>query len=137
MARRADALSGFTLLEAAVALAMIGAVSVAALAAFAAEMRTTEAARQALPAAFLARQRMAALELTATSTAMGSAAIPDSVAHGRFPVPFEAYAWSATVAATHENPSLYDATVDVTWDGGDFTLRTRLYKPPITIGNGS
>ena len=137
MARHADARAGFTLLEAAVALAMIGAVSVAALAAFAAEMRTTEATRTALPAAFLARQRLAALELAVTSTAVGSAAVPDSVAHGTFAPPFESYAWSATVAATHENPSLYDVTVDVTWDGGDFALRTRLFKPPTTIGNGS
>lgn len=137
MTTRADARPGFTLLEAAVALAMIGAVSVAALAAWTAEMRTTEAARQALPAAFLARQRLAALELAATSTAVGSAAIPDSVAHGQFAPPFESYAWSATITATHENPSLYDAMIDVTWDGGDFALRTRLYKPPVTIGNGS
>jgi prepilin-type N-terminal cleavage/methylation domain-containing protein len=134
MASHADARSGFTLLEASVALALIGAVAVAALAAFAAELRTTEAARRALPAAFLARQRLSALELAAVSTAIGGSAIPDSVAHGQFAAPFEAYAWSATVVATHENPALYDATVDVTWDGGDFALRTRLYQPPRSAG---
>jgi prepilin-type N-terminal cleavage/methylation domain-containing protein len=136
MALRTDARHGFTLLEATVALAMIGAVSVAALAAFAAEMRTTDMARRALPAVFLARQRLAALELSAVSTALGSSAIPDTVAHGQFQPPFDAYAWSATIVATHENPSLYDATVDVTWDGGDFTLRTRLFQPPVSPSNG-
>ena len=136
MAMRSDSRRGFTLLEAAVALAIIGAVAVAALAAFSAELRTSEATRQALPAALLARQRLAALQLAATSTAVGSVAIPDSVAHGRFATPFEGYAWSTTLAATHENPALYDATVDVTWDGGDFSLRTRLYQPPMASGTG-
>jgi type II secretory pathway pseudopilin PulG len=88
--------SGFTLLEAAVAMSIIALVGIGALAAFGADLRAAGHAQQALPGASLARERMAVLELAEPQTLR---MLPDSLTHGTFGAPFSAYAWTATAGA--------------------------------------
>src|SRR5918999_2456349 len=92
--RRLALRRGFTLLEAAVAMAIVGVIALAALGAYAAELRAADKARQALPAVSLAEERLAAIDLTG---ARELRSLPDSLARGRFPAPFEQYEWTATV----------------------------------------
>jgi len=117
---------GFTLLEVVVALAIIGIAGVAALEAFGAEVRVTDRVQQALPAAAIAEERLGRLALLATAEL---AHLPDSLARGRFPAPFDQYRWVATAGAVVGEYDLYEASVQVAWDGGTYELRTRWYRP--------
>jgi len=117
---------GFTLLEVVVALAIIGIAGVAALEAFGAEVRAADKTQQALPAAALAQERLDRLALLATSEL---AHIPDSLARGTFPAPFDQYRWVATSGGVLGERDLYEAAVQVAWDQGTYELRTRWYRP--------
>jgi prepilin-type N-terminal cleavage/methylation domain-containing protein len=120
---------GFTLLEAAVAVAIVGMISVGALAAFSADLRAAQRSQEVLPASALAEERLAALELAEpTRLAM----LPDSLKRGRFAPPFERYEWMATASPVRGERYLYDFTVRVQWDSGGaaFTLARRRFRPP-------
>jgi len=80
--RRARA--GFTLLEATVAMTIVGIVGAGALAAFGADLRAADRARQMLPAVALAQDRMAILDLADAHTLR---VLPDSMARGSFSRP--------------------------------------------------
>ncbi len=122
---------GFTLLEVVVALAIIGIAGVAALEAFGAEVRAADKADQGLPAVALAQERLGRLALLATPEL---ARVPDSLAGGTFPAPFDAYAWRATAGAVTGERDLYEVAVVVTWDRGAYELRTRWYRPMPILG---
>lgn len=118
---------GFTVLEAAVAVAIIGMISVGALAAFGADLRAAQRSQELLPAAALAEERLAALELAEpTRLAM----LPDSLRRGRFTAPFERYEWTASATPVRGERALYDFTVRVRWESGDYSLARRRYRPP-------
>ncbi|HEX2091659.1 MAG TPA: type II secretion system protein [Longimicrobiaceae bacterium] len=122
---------GFTLLEAVVALAILGLASVAALSALAAELRSAERAQRALEAAALAQDRLAALELLSVEDL---SPLPDSLRRGRFGAPFTAYAWEAAVREVPGDQGLVDAAVRVEWEGGAYPLHALLYRPrPRTV----
>ncbi|HYT05180.1 MAG TPA: type II secretion system protein [Gemmatimonadales bacterium] len=123
---------GFTLLEVVVALAIIGIAGVAALETFGAEVRTADTARQALQAAALAQERLGRLALLATPEL---ARLPDSLARGTFPVPFDAYGWQATSGVVTGERDLYEVAVAVAWDRGTYELRTRWYRPQPLLGS--
>ena len=122
----ADRQRGFTLLEAAVAMMIIGVVSAAALSAFAADLRAADQAQRMLPAAALAQDRLVALETTPSA----SDVLPESLARGRFDAPFDAYAWTASVRRLRALPGLMELNVDVSWASGSFKLSERRYEPP-------
>ena len=118
---------GFTVLEAAVAVAIIGMISISALAAFSAALRVSQRSQELLPAAALAEERLAAVELAEpTRLAM----LPDSMTRGRFRAPFERYEWTATARRVRGERSLYDFVVRVRWDSGEYALARRRFRPP-------
>jgi prepilin-type N-terminal cleavage/methylation domain-containing protein len=117
---------GFSLLEAIVALAIVGLASVAALGAYAAELRTSGQAAHALEAEALAQSRLASMRLLQRAELEPLA---DSMRRGRFPAPFKGYGWEASSQDVRSRADLFDVTVAVRWDGGSYDLASRLYRP--------
>ena len=118
--------AGFTMLEALVALAIVGLVCVGVLGAYGAAMRADVVAADRLPLASLAVERMTAVDLTTGSLAR----LPDSLARGTFAPPYGSATWEMETARVSHTDGLFDVTVRVR-DGGDLlTLRTRRYRAP-------
>ena len=123
---------GFTVLEATVALAIIGLTAVGVLSAFGADLRGAERARDVLAASSLAQSQLARLEL---SSARELAALPDSLARGTFVAPLNRYRWTATSAVVLGEPDLYDIGVAVEWADGRMVIRSRRFRPvPLVAG---
>ena len=118
---------GFTLLEAAAALVVIGISSAAALGGAAAEMRAAGRTRHALTAQTLADQRMATLRLLSREELLR---LPDSLAKGTFDAPLEEYHWRAATAPARDGQDLFDIRVMVGWTDGSHIIATRSYRPP-------
>lgn len=117
---------GFTLLEATVALAIVGTVAIGALEAFAAEARSARRARDAAPAVAVANERLARLVLTDGAALQ---ALPDSLARGvQQAGPLE-YRWTASARRISGEADLFQLSVDVQWDSGTFTLTSRAFRP--------
>ena len=116
---------GFSLLEAVVALAIVGVTAVAALASVAAELRAADAARTTREAEALAVHRMSTLELL---TAEQLQRIPDSLARGAFDPPFERYRWTASSDPVLGEEGLTEIKVDIEWKTGSLPLRTLLFR---------
>lgn len=119
----ADPRSGFTLIEAAAAMAIVGVVVVAWMAAVAAQISSVSRASETLTAAALAQDRLSAVRLWLPE---GEGRLPDSLRSGRFDAPLEAFAWTAEVEPTTRERSLRDVAVTVRWSDGRETLRTRI-----------
>ena len=119
--------SGFSLLEAVVALAIVGVTAVGALAAVGAELRAADDARTALEAEALAVHRMKTIEML---TAEQLQRVPDSLARGKFEPPFERYRWTVATEPVMGEEGLTEVTVEVEWKTGSFPLRTRLFRRP-------
>ena len=124
--RRAARRRGFTLLEAAAALVVIGISSAAALGAVASEMRAATRVRHALTAESLAEQRLAVLRLLPREQLLS---LPDSLARGVFPVPLNEYHWRATAALVRGSQDLFMFRLVVEWSGGAHVLSTHHYNP--------
>ena len=118
---------GVTLLEAVAAIAIVGMTSVAALEAAGGEMRTAERARRAIEVAELATSRLEFMDLL-TDTELQS--LPDSVAKGKFPVPFDQYTWTTTSSPISDPNGLYDIHINVNWSSGSYLLRTYRFIAP-------
>jgi len=114
------------LLEAVVALAVVGVASVAALGAFGAELHTAARAQRALEASALAEYQWARLQLLAPQELRP---LPDSLASGRFAPPFDTYRWKSTARALPNEEGLIDLTVRIEWEDGAYALQGRLYRP--------
>ena len=117
---------GFTLLETAVAMTIIAVVSIGAMAAFGADLRAADRARQLLPASSLAAERMAILELADPMTLR---ALPDSMSRGSFAAPLDRYTWVARSREVRGEPSLVELEVAVSWPDGEYVLAQRRYRP--------
>ena len=125
--------AGFSLLEAVIALAIVGVTSVAALAAAGAELRATELARFAVEAEALATDRLAAVTIL---TAEELRQMPDSIASGRFDPPFDTYKWRVDSEQTLGEEGLTDVTVTIEWPSGTYAMRTKLYRRPPIVSVG-
>ena len=104
---------GFTLLEAAVAMMIIGIASIGTLGAFAADLRAAD--------------RLSALEIAGS----WNHSVPDSLAHGRFAPPFDAYSWTASVRAVPSTFGLVEIRTEIGWDGGSFDLIERRFQASV------
>lgn len=118
--------SGFTLLEAAVSLSIIGIVAIGALEAFAAESRAARQARLATPAVAVAAEQLAQLELL---DAPLLTVLPDSLRAGRMMDGAQLYEWRAAVERIPQEPDLFVLTVEVRWDAGAYALTSHAYRP--------
>ena len=125
--------AGFTLLEAAVAMTIVGLIGVGSLAAFGADLRAATRSQQLLPAAALAQERMQMLELL---DAQKVRMLPDSIAHGTFLPPFEPYHWESVAKEVRGEVALLEFVVTVRWDDGAFTLSERRYRPQLSAVGG-
>ncbi|HEV2146393.1 MAG TPA: prepilin-type N-terminal cleavage/methylation domain-containing protein [Longimicrobiaceae bacterium] len=125
--RRGASESGFTLLEALVALAILGLALVPLLGVFSAGLGTHGRVEESLEAVALAEARMNELALVP----------PDSVArylepkNGTFPAPFERYRWRVLMRPLPDAPALLRAAVLVEWTGGEYALETVFYHPEL------
>lgn len=132
-ARRGAGESGFTLLEAVVALTIVSVTGIAALTALGAELRTAQQARQAMEASALAADRAARITLLSRQEL---ALLPDSLRRGVFEPPFHDYRWAAE-AREGDEPETFEVLVRVEWDGGSYAYETLLYRssdPPRGAG---
>ncbi|HYD52895.1 MAG TPA: prepilin-type N-terminal cleavage/methylation domain-containing protein [Gemmatimonadaceae bacterium] len=119
---------GFTLIEAVVALAIIGVVTVGAFAAYGTQLRAEGRAQEAWTLEALAEERLAALAL-AESAALRT--LPDTLRRGRFAAPFARYRWTAAARTVHGERDLWELAVTVSAaDSTALTLRTRRFRPP-------
>jgi type II secretory pathway pseudopilin PulG len=117
---------GFVLMEAVVALAIIGLVVIGLLSATGAQMRTASKARVLLTARALAEDRLSAVELLDYSALMD---VPDSLAAGTFAAPFESFSWTIDVEPMEDEYDLFGAEVIVSGNGESFPLRTLIHMP--------
>lgn len=125
--------AGFTLLEAVVALTIVGTVAIGALEAYAVEARAAVRARQSAPAAALARERLSRLERLDAHLLR---TLPESLSRGLFSAGPTSYEWAAAVRAVAGEPDLYELAVDVRWPDGALALRGRSYRPPLVMPLG-
>jgi hypothetical protein len=117
---------GFVLLEAVVALAIIALVAVALMGATSLQVRTADKSALLLVASALADERMATLRGLGWDELVR---LPDSLAAGVFPPPFEAYEWRAEVAPAEGEHDLFTAGLVVLVADEAFYLRTLLHEP--------
>ena len=117
---------GFTILEAVVALAIVGLSGVATLEAVGGEIRGVEREREAYTSAVLAQDRLAAITVVPPEALNP---LPDSLARGTFAAPLTDYHWTATLRPVFGQRDIYELTVDVGSDRGAYTVVTRLYRP--------
>lgn len=117
---------GFALLEAIVALTIVGLVGVGALGALNAQLAAVGKARATLEATTLAEEQLAQLRVVPASSLNPLA---DSLRRGRFAAPFASYAWERTVRPILGMRGLYQAIVEVRWSDGVYRLDTRLFRP--------
>jgi type II secretory pathway pseudopilin PulG len=117
---------GFVLLEAVVALAIIGVVSIALLETTGTQLRAAGQAKTLLVARTLAEDRIAALQLLDYD---GLQDPPDSLLAGTFGPPFEAYTWTSSVETMEDEYDLFGVQVTVEGNGESFPLRTLIHSP--------
>jgi type II secretory pathway pseudopilin PulG len=117
---------GFVLMEAVIALALIGLVALGVLGASTMQVRTADKAALLLSARALAEERVATLRALNYDEL---SSLPDSLAAGTFPPPFEAYSWRAEVEALDGEYDLFSIGVMVTVADEAFPLHTLVHEP--------
>jgi type II secretory pathway pseudopilin PulG len=122
--------TGFTVLEAAVALAIVGVSTVGVLGALGAQTRALETARSQLEASALAESMLERLRIADRASLE---VLPDSIRRGRFGPPFDAYTWLATTEPVRNERDLLELSVRVTGPSNEFELRTRRHFPTVVL----
>ena len=118
-----------SLFEAVVAVAIIGVTSISALAAVGAEMRSAEMARRMLEVEPLATERQVFMFLLTDRDLLS---LPDSVSQGVFEYPLDEYQWTTTSTPDSYYAGLYTITVNVLWNGGQYSTTAAQYRRPVT-----
>lgn len=125
---------GFVLLEALIALAIVGVMVVALLGATAGQLRTAAKSANMLTARSLAEERMAVLRSLEYGALVDP---PDSLLAGVYGPPFEAYSWRAEIAPVEDEYDLFSAAVTVSVEDDGLTLRTLLHEPQPELTAGA
>ena len=120
--------TGISLMEAVVAITIVGLTSVSALEAVGGDMRTAERARRAIEIVALASSRLEFMDLM---TDRELQALPDSVESGKFLVPLDEYSWKTTSTAVSDLPGVYDVRVTIDWPMGSYVVKTYQYRQPV------
>jgi prepilin-type N-terminal cleavage/methylation domain-containing protein len=122
--------SGFTLLEALVALVILGSAVSAALAAFGGGLRAAAAVHAHATGVRLAESRLNELALLPTDSLVYYA----DQREGRFPAPVDGFGWRARVTRVSGTEGLLRAVVVVTWTDGDYRLTTEYFRRDLVSG---
>lgn len=125
-ARRIRRREGFLLIEAVIALAILGLAVLAALSATTSQVRTADKANVLLVAESLAQDRMAGVQMLGYEDL---AALPDSLRAGTFPFPFDDYAWQAEALPVDGEYDLFQVNLLVTGRGEVLPLETLVHRP--------
>lgn len=125
---------GFVLLEAVVALAILGVASIVLLQVRAQQIRVATQARELLTAQALAEDRIAALRLLNYETLADP---PDSLMEGIFPPPFESFTWTADVELIEDEYDLFGVEVVVDGPAQRFPLRTLMHRPRSVLASAA
>jgi prepilin-type N-terminal cleavage/methylation domain-containing protein len=115
---------GFTLIEALVALTILGLLVVGSLEAFGAGLRAQRVADRHLEAVTLASARLHEL----AALPLDSLLRQPELRERPFAPPFGTYRWSATIRRLPGSSSLWAARVVVSWPEGQESLETVLYR---------
>ncbi len=118
---------GISLLEAVVAIAIVGMTAISALESVGGGMRTAERSKRAIEAEALASSRLEFMDLM-TDAELQS--LPDSVSSGKFPAPLDEYTWKTTSAPVADQAGVYGVRITVNWPGNSYTIRSYLYRQP-------
>lgn len=118
---------GFTLVEAAIALLLLGVALVPLLQSVTAGVRSEGDLAATLNAVPLAESRMEELSLLAAD----SLSFYFNTRRGTFAPPFGRYRWSALLRPAAGSPALVQAAVRVEWEGGGYSLETFLHRPEL------
>jgi hypothetical protein len=126
--------NGFVLLEAVVALAILGVASIVLLQVRAQQIRVATQARELLTAQALAEDRISAIRMLDYELLADP---PDSLMEGVFPPPFEAFSWNAQVALMEDEYDLFGVEVEVLGPAERFPLRTLMHRPRSVLMAGA
>jgi type II secretory pathway pseudopilin PulG len=118
---------GVSLLEAVVAVTIVGMTSVGALEAVGGDMRSAERSRRAIEVEALATSRLQFMNLL---TDQELQSLADSVQKGTFPAPLDEYSWKTTSAPLSDQAGVYDVRVTIQWAAGTYVVRTYQYRRP-------
>jgi uncharacterized membrane protein YgcG len=124
--------NGFVLLEAVVALAILGVASIVLLQVRSQQIRVATQARELLTAQALAEDRVSALRILDFLMLSDP---PDSLLDGVFPPPFESYSWTAAVELMDDEHDLFGVEVVVEGPNERFPLRTLLHRGQGLLGS--
>ena len=125
---------GFVLLEAVVALAILGVASIVLLQVRAQQIRVATQARELLSAQALAEDRISTIRMLDYYLLSEA---PDSLLEGVFPEPFQDFAWTAQITLMEEEYDLFGVEVEVLGPAERFPLRTLIHRPrPISAAGG-
>jgi type II secretion system protein I len=115
---------GFTLLEALVALVILGLALVPMMRSIGTGVREQGRLRAHLDAVSLAETRMSELALIPVD----SIAAYREPRNGWFPEPFEGYRWSAVLRPDERSAALIRGAVMVRWKDGEYSLETVFHR---------
>ena len=121
---------GFTLLEALVALVLVGTVVAGSLRVVGATLRGAAQVTSHAHAVALADARLSELTLLPAES-LGHYARPRE---GTDAAPFQQYRWQARLVRDRASPGLVRATVRVSWREGEYALATDLFRRDLLPG---
>lgn len=121
---------GFTVLEAAVALLIVGLSAMGVLSAYSAHADGARRANARVVEAALAEDLLARIDLM---DARIDGRLPDSLRRGRFEAPFDQYAWQAEREAVRGEWGLWEVTVRVEGPVSSTELRARRFVRPLAM----
>lgn len=121
---------GFLLLEALIALAIIGIVAIALLAATSSQVRASGKANVLLVASALAQDRLAAIQMLDGDQLRDP---PDSLSTGIFPAPFDEFRWAATIEPADNEYDLFAVRIEVDGRGEAFQMETLVHRSSSVI----